>query len=42
MRFILVISLLAVLFMNLAKPDYVEANEYMVNQCSLTTTIICD
>lgn len=42
MRFILIISLLAVLFTNFAKPDYVEANEYMVKQCSLNTTIICD
>ena len=46
MRFILIISLLAILFANLAKPDYVEANEYLVNQCSVDMTfnkdLICD
>ena len=46
MKFILVISLLAMLFTNLAKPDYIEANEYMVKQCSVDMTLnkdlICD
>ena len=46
MRFILIISLLAILFANLTKPDYVETNEYMVRQCSVDMTlnkdIICD
>lgn len=42
MRFILVISLLAMLFANLTKPDYVKANEYMVKQCSLNAEVICD
>lgn len=46
MRFILIISLLAVLFVNWAKPDYIEFNEYMVSQCSVDMTLnkdlICD
>lgn len=46
MRFILMISLLATLFANLAKPDYVKVNEYMVDRCTQSMTdnpnFICD
>lgn len=46
MRFILIISLLAVLFINSAKPDYVTANEVMVDRCTQAMinnpNFICD
>lgn len=46
MKFILVISLIVMFFFHLAKPDYVEFNEYMVRQCSVDMTLnknlICD
>ena len=46
MRFILIISLLAILSANLAKPDYVKVNEFMVNRCTqnmlLNPELVCD
>ena len=46
MRFILIISLMAMLFSNLAKPDYVKVNEYMVDRCTqnmlLNPELVCD
>lgn len=47
MRFILIISLIAALvFINCSKPDYVTANEIMVDRCTqsmlLNPDLVCD
>lgn len=45
MRFILIISLI-VLLINVAKPDYIKANDFIVNQCSIdmigNSELMCD
>lgn len=45
MRFILAISLI-VLLINVAKPEYIKANDFIVNQCSVdmigNSELICD
>ena len=45
MRFILVISLI-VLLINAVKPDYIKANDFIINQCSIdmisNAELMCD
>ena len=45
MKFILVISLI-VLLINVVKPDYIKANDFIVNKCSIDMVgnpeLMCD